>query len=359
MTSEGARPSTAEGKAIDLDEADRLASMIRPAWELEEAARAALAESARDAEPLAAGGVDAATLDAAAKAFEPPRDTVIEGTPTLAIGKTDPGGAPAPAPDVTDRASAGREPARAPRRPEPAGPTKLGLGDDIAEGVAAADAGASDMVDGGATIPDPPRDGLEVTTALPIQRVVADLPKDALDEPAPAPASKRKKRPVAPGPAAGAPGTASFSKIDDPIEIPVKKGSKTALVLGACVVGAVLIGVGAMTFSGDEPAKKPEKAQPATETPREETKPAPTQEAAPLPSPSAAPTAAPAPTETSAPTTAPTVESPPIAEQPPSKPAGDKPPAGNKPPTSDKPPGGKPAGKPPPGKGGLMRDAPF
>ena len=112
MTSQGAGAPT-DGSQLDLDEADRLAESIRPAWE---------AEESHDNPPAKAAGATPAGA-------EPPRDTVIDGAPMMSVGKTDPG--------RTDPAeplrSSQLEPAKRPVAPQPAKATVMGLGatDDV------------------------------------------------------------------------------------------------------------------------------------------------------------------------------------------------------------------------------------
>jgi hypothetical protein len=344
MTSQDAGASAKDGTQLDTDEADRLASMIRPAWDLEGGELSAQADegggqlSGADA-ALAGGGVDAAVSSGAAKSLEPSRDTVIDGTPLVAIGTTDPGAAPPP---------------------KPAGPTKLGLGGDVAAALAATEPAMPPAR--AAAVEEP-----EAPAAKPEPEAPAAKP-----EPEPPPRKSAVSTSVMPATplAPTQPRGASPSKFDDPIELPVSKGSNMVVIaVGAAFALAVLVIGGILALgSGDAPAERKDKpaaseAEPsrgagvgptATSRPAETAAPAPTEvkpaeTAAPAsPSVTSAPTPATA-AETSAPATA-----APVAKGPPDRPPAQPKPGGGQPPS--KPPGG---GGKKPGSGGIMRETPF
>ncbi len=367
MTTQGAGP---DGSQLDLDEADRLAESIRPAWELDDGQHAAppVTASAVVDVGLASGGVDAAALDEAAKSFEPPRDTVIDGSPLVPVGKTDPGAAPSPG--KTEPAEPLRpsqlDPAKRPVPPRAPRATRLGLGTDDERLSADALPGAP----GAAEPPKETPEKLEVTTALPVKDIKAEVASDVLaDEPAEAkPASERAPRSkrrtskdavarpssASKAPAAGS-SSVSFSKVDDPVELPVEK-SKTSLYVGGALALVAVLGIGGyLAMSGDDPPKTettaPAKTQAAEPTPAKAPDPKPTATQTAAPAPTAPATAEATATATATATAAPT--SAPVADAKPSS----KPEA-----TTTKPAGGgKPAGGSGGGgkKGGIMRDAPF
>lgn len=326
MTTQGAGTSAAEkSNPLDVDEAERLASMIRPAWDVGEldegeieAAPAGAALAADEALRLAEGGSSLSNVPSSG-GLAPPRDTVIDGAPSFSVGST----APEPPPERPVPAQI-----TAPAAPLSAGPTKMGLGEDVAEALA--------QVDNDARPAEPP----------PSSR-----------------ASSRKRSNAVAGPIAGAPASkVSFSREDDPIEIPVQQGSKTMWIVGG--IGA-LAAIGLIAFlttgGGDkkpeskgEPAKtsEPAKAEPKrTEEPKTakpvETPPA-TATTAPVETaatPSATATASAAATATSEPVAAadPPKKDPPVKKDPPPKPTATTPPKGG---------GSK-------GNGGIIRDTPF
>ncbi len=392
MTSQGAGAPT-DGSQLDLDEADRLAESIRPAWETEDSHDKPPAGAAASAPPAGA---------------EPPHDTLIDAAPIMQVGKTDPG--------RTDPAEPLRpsqlEPANRPVPPKPAKSTVMGLGasdevmavkkalaDVAANGPSSAEekkksvppetAAESKPVEAKAA--EPAAEKAEVTTALPVKKLVAEAANQvsadgasadgasADEAPASRPSksqsrSKRKtkdgvgpeardsdrgRRSAASAAPAGSAGV-SFSKVDDPVELPVEKSSKGLYIGGAVALVGVLVVGGLLSMGGDDPPKQP--AAPATTQASEPaTKPDPKPTATeaktpePTPTPTAVETAAPAAEATATPTAEPAATPDPAAKKdpPPTKPAAGKPPSsgGSGP---SKPSGGG-GGK----KGGIMRDAPF
>lgn len=336
--------TTQDSSALDENEAERLASMIRPAWEVEEdadadlradaeAATVAFPETAKSAE-VEAGAIAArlATDPGAA----PARDTVIDGSPMIGVGATDPG-LPPEAP-----------PAGAPRKivdpaPQPAGPTKLGIGDDVAEGLAQVDSGRA---------MSRPHPSAEVTEARAVGPSLRKAGADAV-EASPVSATRASaSRPLTPV----KPQAASFSKADDPIELPVKKSSSAALIIVGLVAAVAAVAGGVMLLGGDEPKPEP-KTQPAATT---EAKPSTTAAARPVET--AAPTVAPLPAATASAEPTATASASATATASPTATAVAKadPP---KPEMTEKPPPPKPTAtqnKPPPkGGGGIIRDTPF
>jgi hypothetical protein len=376
MTTQGAGPPT-DGSQLDLDEADRLAESIRPAWETEDS---------HDKSPAAAAG-------ATPSGAEPPRDTVIDGAPLMPVGKTDPGRTDPAEPLRSSRL----EPAKRPVPPKPAKATVMGLGasDEVvalknaineatekkpANGPAPESAGETKESAKAAEPPPAKKD--EVTMALPVKNLAAEVGSDALDNksdeaPASRPSksptrSKRKtrdgagpdardsdrgRRSAASAAPAGSAGV-SFSKVDDPVELPVEKSSKGLYIGGALALVGVLVVGGLLSMGGDDAPKQPAapaKTQASEPAPAKQPDPKPTATEAKQPEPAPAPT----PTETAAATAAPTAEPAatpePLAKKdpPPTKPTGNKaPPSGGS--GQSKPAGGG-GGK----KGSIMRDAPF
>lgn len=331
MTTQGAGTSAAEkSNPLDVDEAERLASMIRPAWdvgELDEGeiapapAAAASALSTDEALRLAEGGSSLSNVPSSGN-LAPPRDTVIDGAPSFSVGST----VPEPPPERPAPAQI-----TAPAAPLAAGPTKVGLGEDVAAALA--------QVDSDARPAEPP----------PSSR-----------------ASSRKRSNAVAGPVAGAPNSkVSFSREDDPIEIPVQKASKTMWIVGGVGALAAIGLIAFLTMGGD--SKKPEsKAEPAKTSEPVKTEPkkvdepktakpaetalataTPAETASAAPSATASATAAPSATATatSQPVAAadPPKKDPPVKKDPPPKPTSTTPPKGG---------GSK-------GNGGIIRDTPF
>jgi hypothetical protein len=354
--------TTQDSSALDETEAERLASMIRPAWEVDE-------DDSVDAGPEAAIPATAKSADSEASTIAaklatdpgspPARDTVIDGSPTIGVGPTDPGPPPeAPAAGAPKKLI---DPA-----PQPAGPTKLGMGDDIAEGLAQVDSGraksaAKATMQGVAPpsqpppAPSSPPPSEEVTEALAVSPSLRNMRRTDVIE---APPVKAKpagaSRPLTPV----KPQAASFSKADDPIEIPVRKGSNATLIIVGLVAAVAAIAGGVMLLGGDD--SKPEAKQPAAAT---EAKPTTTATAKPIVT--AAETAAPLPTASAAPTASasagPSATATATASATATAVAKVDPP---KPEVTQKPPPPKPTatggGKPPPkGGGGIIRDTPF
>lgn len=441
----GQSPST---EALSPEEADQVASRIRPSWELEEgdlgddlppalaaapvvekaaleskvvenkaaddkAAKPSVSRATPQAPtPKAATPNGAITKESASLAgSDIPRDTVIDGMPTVGVGKTDPG------PDPTAKASVKKAPPK-PAAPVKAQPTRVGLGDDDVSESDAAPAivsskivsvgdeasekvevrskpprplSSSDRAKNGDTLeslgveskPHPEESKLVTEEAAPL-----DLSAEAHEEEPvapPRPSKKSSDLPLPPsrasrsrsgegrpsrGPAREtpvAPEKVSYSRADDPIELPVQKSSKTVIygLIGAVVVAAGICA--AVVFSGNDPAKtdstsKPEtktespKSEPtatAASTAHAETPPAKTNEpaAATPPAETAAPVAATPPAETAKPGEAPK----PQGQQAANGSNG----SGTKPPPAAPPPAGAPKKPPSKGGGGIIRDVPF
>lgn len=446
------------GAAIDFDEAERLASQIRPAWELEAEGEdpgssnvePAAASAAAAEPPPAPAGSSTFTSEAslppthetaparpstpsdvrtsAGSASLLPRDTVIDGAPTVGVGSgaADPS-APAKATRVgfadaiaegiaiVDRGAASSTkatvmglaaPAPAPAAPEPprrAGPTRLGVGDDpseittampvgpglrsAAEASAAAEASVAEANPGSLDLPEPALKfgGTIRMDASPLVEAArhpsSPPPAQFPSSPPPARESSRPSAAVARGSSAARlspvePQGASYSKADDPIEIPVQTSSKTLLYLvgGALAVGAIVGGVVLFGGSSDPKTEKKsdDKAQTAAATTATSN---PTQAAAPAePTARATATATAAPTATETASAAATTSATATATAsasatataketatPTSKPSTThtaSPPTTSKPPTP-KNTGTTPSKPPPSGNGGIIRDTPF
>lgn len=353
--------TTQDSSALDEKEAERLASMIRPAWEVEEdddvdaAADAAIPATAKSADGEASAIAAKLATDPGAP---PARDTVIDGSPTIGVGPTDPGPPPeAPAAGAPKKIV---DPA-----PKPAGPTKLGMGDDVAEGLAQVDAArakssAKSTMQGVAPPSQPPptpEPSAEVTEALAVGPSLKNLRSTDVIE-APPVSSKRAgkttggSRPLTPV----KPQPASFSKADDPVELPQKSSNATLIIVGLVAAVAAIAG-GVMLFGGDDP--KPAAKPTATAT----TEAKPTNAATSKPVETAAQTAAPPPTVAPEPTVTASASATASATATATATAVAKvdPP---KPEVTNKPPPPKPTatggGKPPPkGGGGIIRDTPF
>ncbi|NUO50554.1 MAG: hypothetical protein HOV80_16990, partial [Polyangiaceae bacterium] len=284
-----------DGSQLDLDEADRLAESIRPAWE---------SEDSHDKPAQLAADKPAGASPTRPSGAEPPRDTVIDGAPMMPVGKTDPG--------RTDPAeplrSSQLEPAKRPVPPKPAKATVMGLGasDDVValkNAIAEATAPSKPAPRKSDPAPAPAAsktkesepqaeaksskagpEKQEVTMALPVKNLAAEVAREALDDKDEAPASRPSKSPgtkrktkagvgpeardsdrgrrsAASASPAGSAGV-SFSKVDDPVEIPVEKSSKGLYIGGALALVGVLVIGGLLSMGGD--AKSKETAAPAT-----------------------------------------------------------------------------------------------
>lgn len=359
--------------ALDAEKADRAAASIRPSWAFDEADFEAPAKpdafedklSTKDAKPVALA------KEAPFAGSAPPHDTIIDGMPTVTVGRTiDIGPAPEDA-----------KPAKADRAPPPPRPqaTRFGLGDDApttsngtqiipatsgaAAAAAAAIASASERpADAGAAFA--PGEVAEVAPLEAPRAVSASAPPVAPSTP---PEARASARPApmesVPPPAPVAPVAPSISRIEDPIEIPRKSmGPLVWLIGGAVAIGAIVGGIVLATSGGDKPAGEPtastQTTAKATPTPTE--KPATATAATPPTTPatpttaaaSATPTAEPsvtssaAATPTETPTTAPTTKP---SSKPTTTPAAGTP----------KPPATTPKQPPPKGSGGIRRDTPF
>lgn len=403
MTTQNAGKQAAERlagpAAIDPEEAERLASLIRPAWEMDgpdldegQLAAPAVVAAAPEADAQAAqfdklaerfslpdrlldGGVDSSATATASGNFAPPRDTVIDGVPTVGVGDevarssvssaiaqgiaivdsgvarplVDVGSEAAPAqPAGPNHPSAGMP---APKRP---GPTKLGLGDDVSEGLA--------IVDAGASASQPPRSHQPKSGGtLRMDPAAADAARrEALARPPSAPPADVLVPPQRAGYSASG---------DDPIEIPVQKGSKTVLFVlaGVVVVGGIIGGVLAFGGSGSTTKKSDAKTTTAETARTDKTSAESTKTAVltassaslppPVPTETAAASASSAPSSASASASASASEV--VSAEPSAKPAKSTKPAASSKPTStatSKPTSTattKPTGT------GIIRDTPF
>lgn len=289
-----------EGR-LSAEEADRLASEIRPAWELDDGT---FSETSMDEEEMAvlAGDVPSSASQAPTDRTPPPtgaQATRIDGTPMVAIGGEGES-KNAGFPPSTERSvlAPGPKPAR----------TMLGLGVDAAE-KADAEEPANDKPQGlsaaARTEPKGPGDTLE--SAKP-----AFEPKPEVSAAKPAVSAAKPAVKTIPGgltakPASGRPTSARPS--EDAVEIPMAKGGKgLPIAIGVVVVAA--LGIGAfVAFSGDSkpPAPSPTTTAAAAPTPAPEPTPTPSQTAtaaatATAPATAAAPSAPPAsPTATTKP----------------------------------------------------------
>ncbi len=295
MTTNLAKPDD----ALNAEEADRLAARLRPAWEDE------------DGDDLPPPGFGA--------------DKTQESAPIAEAGAS-------PAHDtLVDRRSDPSAITRDEKRPASGapGPTRLGLGDPAdgsSEGEEAKAEGPAIVSSKIVSIGDPtpveakPNAPPKPTKAKPTP--VADETKPAARAPKAEPPPKEPPAEAASEPAGSseppnaaaseppaalepiAPQAASFSRADDPIEIPVQKTSKAVVyaIAGAVALAAIVGGI--TLFGGDKSG--PETAKTAAPTaantaePAKTTEPAATAEpaktAAPAPEP--AKTTEPAPTET-------------------------------------------------------------
>lgn len=326
-------------KGFDPEEAERLASLIRPAWEDDEVGL--LADDAPDAAP-AVEAAPAAAATADAKAFEAAIDekTVVAPPPAPSAGAS----------KSTDTMVDSRPPFSDAVRPLPAGPTMLGLGaENATEPAKAPIAAAAVALSEGLQSFDssPPEKGAAGGVNKSLTRT-AHLEATPLQSTSPTSTrSKANQRP-------------SASRADDPVELPVRKSS-TGLMLGLGGAAVLLLGLGGYALFGSSSDKKPEPAttttaKATTEKPAEATKPtagAKPTEAAPTPATAAAVTASATATAvaTATPTAAPTVSEPvPTATARPTTPA----PTATAKPTGQKPPP-QSTSKP----GGIIRDVPF
>lgn len=382
--------------SLDAEKADRAAASIRPSWDFDHADFEAAPAPAAKVEtfdkklalPAPPPAVAAAPVPFAAGA-DIPRDTVIDGMPTVSVGRTidigpapedvqaKPDRAPPPARPQATRFGLGSDPGQAPAAPTPgaAAPTgKTSNGTSILprtspEAVAAAAAAEAASVQapaeaatGASELPLPPK-RIEPTAAFtpgdvgeiaPLEIPVEAAPAEATAGPAArvdsvAPAAPRPSAPIAPI-------AASISRIEDPIEIPRKSSGPIFWVIGGAVALAAIIGGVVLLTGGDKtPANEPTKStsnaaadKPATATPAPTTPPAPTTAA--TPATSATPevsattsaTSAPSAEASAAPSAKPTTAPTAVAATTPPKPTG----------TAPKPP-------PPKGTGGIRRDTPF
>ncbi len=407
MTTQNA--GTSEGKGFDPDEAERLASMIRPAWEGEgddndsevaDLSPGATAESAK-LEPgkLEPTKVEPAKVEPVKVEAAKPQPTKAE-VPRIAPSKAEPSTKTAPLKAVavteTSAVSKPEEPTievsklapaagtlkagdtlvdSGPRfsdasadagKPAGAKPTQLGLGDedateamDEARGGAIAAAakalsdeleasppkGAPTSVPAPAADPQPPVSGLNKAMTRTLALEAAPL---------------TPAKPRAAGPVSGAT-RPSLSRADDPVEIPVRKSSVGLFVgVGAAVLLLGLGGYAIFGGSSDTTAKPKPTADTATAAPKETPKPATTvtatvtQTAAPIPTATATASASAAPTATAEPTASVKTSEPvAVATAPAPKPTTTTKP---QPTTTTKP---QPTGTTKPGGGGIIREVPF
>lgn len=392
--------------SLDAEKADRAAASIRPSWEFDQA----------DFEPTAlppapAGGAPATKVEGFehklaipaisspaktkdvpfAAGADIPRDTVIDGVPTVAVGRTIDIG---PAPEDVQA-----KPDRAPPPPRPQA-TRFGLGSDPGppeqsaaspdkSGVSPPAGKAGKTANGTSIIPRTSPEAAAAAAAAEaagVAPVAAFSPGDVAEiapldpasategiapasphEPAAIPSERVESVPPAaptraspPADAPVAPIAASISRIEDPIEIPRKSSGPIVWVLGGAVALAAIIGGVVMLTGGEKPSNDTTKS---TSSPTPE-KPTATTGA------SAAPTAPPAPTTAATPAGTPTAESSaapsattalsaaPSAEAsaaPAAKPTS----APTNPTTPPKSTGTAPKQPPPKGTGGIRRDTPF
>ncbi len=346
-------------KGFDPEEAERLASLIRPAWEDDDVGL--LADDAPNGAP-AVEATPAAADPADAKAFEAAVEekTVVAPPPAPSAGAS----------KSTDTMVDSRPPFSDAVRPQPAGPTMLGLGaEDSAEPVKAekaAKAAKAPIAAAAVALSE----GLQSFDSSPPEKDAAggvnkSFTRTAHLEATPlqssSPTSTRSKANQRPG----------ASRADDPVELPVRKSS-TGLMLGLGGAAVVLLGLGGYALFGSSSEKKPEPATTAkatTEKPADGTKPtavAKATETTPTPKTAATDTATVTSTATATATVtatatstatataapAPTVSEPvsPATARPTTTP----PPTANPKPTAQKPPP-QSTGKP----GGIIRDVPF
>lgn len=318
--------------ALDAEKADRAAASIRPSWAFDDAdfeAPAAplpatsLVGAAKAEVPFEAKLADVKPVVLAKEApfagSEIPRDTVIDGMPTVAVGRTiDIGPA-----QVDVKPS---KPERAPPPPRPQA-TRFGLGADPeppsgttakgthimpatspeAAALAAAAAAAGLSAPPGSSPPPAVEPSAafspgDVAEIAPLEAPRAVSSPDALDGVGtPAEVEVADARPLSAPPPAPlvpvAPVAPSISRIEDPIEIPKKKGGPVLWVIGGAVAVAALVGGIVVATSGGD---KPSGSDAATATAQAPTK----SPGAPAEKPTEKPASAPAPTTPVTPTTA-------------------------------------------------------
>jgi hypothetical protein len=335
--------TTSEGhlKPLTPEEADRLAAMIRPIWEVGDEALSPSVAPLAGASSAADTIIDAAPMIAVEGDPAPHTPKVVESPPAQALSAT------AVLPDT-------------PVAPVAPGPTRLGVGE--AAGAPPAAIGPQAAMDASTTklsATDPLMNAAPVVPAVAVA-AAAERP----------PPSSRGRRQGSTGPSVSSAGAGRHSMprpsaADEPVDIPVGSGSSGMLKLVAILVGVGGLVVGAVLLVGgrDDPSpvegpKKSEAPAAKSEGPMTGDTPAPA-------APTATATAQPADTsqpqaDAKGPGEEPKAAAEPKAADPPKKSGGaaeggsTKPP----PPTGPKPGGTKP---PPPPAGGsnIIRDAPF
>lgn len=298
MSATEPNPKDFSGSGFNVEEAERLAAQIRPAWEVD-----GVGAPAESSEAGALGGVAVP-------------DTIIDGVPTLDVGDV------AAQPDATPpiplaRAAAEAEPAppasKKPKAPPPRPQkTRMGLGE-------------------GDETPSPK--------------------SSRRSEP---PGSRRKAGADAPlAPAEAAP--ARITEDREPVEIPTTGASGLVwkIVAGVAAAAVLVIVIKVVGGSDDKPKSDAQSGATTAATPKA---PEPAATAAPEPAKTEAPkpAATPEPAKTEPPKSEPVAAKPEPAPKPePAKPAATTPPS--KPPASPSKPG---SGKKP-GSGGIIRETPF
>jgi hypothetical protein len=298
---------------LSAEDADRLAADIRPAWDLDEGSLEEGAMGAAEEELLAGASAAPSSGEPTDPTPPPAHDTLIQGTPTLAVGD----GAAASrgdGPISTSRTQQVPEPARK--------KTIVGLGDDGEESV---------------PIPldrklAPPAGAPEKGPGDTLESPKLDLPRSSKPSPS--------SQPVLVS-------SASARASEESISLPLTKTSGSALWIGLGLAAVAAAAIGFFALSGDETST------PSAATPTATVAPAATTATPPAPSAPATQAAATAPPPASA--ALPTPTAAPVAAatvKPGATPA--------KPATTSKPGGGTPPAKPTStSKPGLMRDAPF
>lgn len=364
MTTNLAKPDD----KLSAEEADRLASRIRPSWEVDDdddmPPPGFATQKTQESAPLPEAGATG------------PHDTVVDG-----------GGAAGAS--ATRMGLGSSEAESAAEGPAIVSSKIVSIGDPTPEEapkpIAAAPVAAAPV--GAAPIAHTKTGGLE-PAEIEAEEAAPEVPPSKKAPPARKPNKSRAPndsddaRPStnreAPVLAPVEPIQPSFSKADDPIEIPVQKTSKTMmLVIGGAVALAAVVGI-VMVAGGDKkpdtaptatatsaPAAttKPEAPKPAETAPATTTQPAETAAATSAPSSAATAAATEAPAATSTPTSTPAATSKPVAAATPDPPK-TKPSSGSKPSGSSGSSGssGGSTKKPPKGgsgSGGIIRDAPF
>jgi hypothetical protein len=238
-------------KGFDPEEAERLASLIRPAWEDDEVG---LLGDEPPAPAVAIEAAPAAPAQADAKAFEAAVEekTVVAPPPAPSAGAS----------KATDTMVDSRPPFSDAARPQAAGPTMLGLGsEDAAEPAkapiaAAAAALSKELQAFDSSPPEKAASGDGVNKSFTRTAHLEATPLQASS-----PTSTRSRANQRP----------SASRADDPVELPVRKSS-TGLMLGLGGAAVVLLGLGAYALFGSSGDKQPDPATPvkaATEKPAE------------------------------------------------------------------------------------------